>query len=151
MAALTIHKAISIAASPESIFDALTNSDVIVKYYPLDSVISDWVVGGKVHYRGKANGTPFTDFGIIEILDRPSQYKYSYWSDNHGTTRTPENFSSICYQIEAHENYCTLNLSQEKIPSAELFEIMNSSVWDFLLKNFKDYMETQAAGFSLSK
>lgn len=145
MAVLSINKSISIAASPESIFDALTSSDTIVKYFPLHSVVSDWKVGGEVHYKGEANGIPFTDFGTIDVLDRSSQYKYSYWSDNHGTTRTPENQVSICYQITSHENYCTVELTQENIPNTELYEAMNSSIWDFLLQGFKTFMESSTS------
>lgn len=141
MTVLTINKSISIAASPESIFDALTNSDTIVKYYPLHSVVSDWKVGSEVHYKGDANGTPFTDFGTIDVLDRASQYKYSYWSDNHGTARAPENLVSICYQITSHDDHCTVKLTQENIPNTELYEAMNNSIWDFLLQRFKTFIE----------
>jgi uncharacterized protein YndB with AHSA1/START domain len=142
LTALSINKSISIAASPEAIYDALTNSDSIVKYFPLKSVISDWKVGEEVYYIGEANGTPFTDFGTIEILDRPSQYKYSYWSDNHGTARTHENLVSIRYQIKSYSNYCTVNLTQENIPTVELYEAMNNSIWGLLLKEFKTFMES---------
>ena len=65
-----IRKVIHINASRERIFSALTNSEEIPKYYPLNEVQSQWDLGSEVLYKGEVNGAPFTDYGVIEKLGR---------------------------------------------------------------------------------
>jgi uncharacterized protein YndB with AHSA1/START domain len=96
----TIEKQIGLKAPIESVFSALTNSEEIPKYFPLKSVESTWEVGSEVLYKGEVNGVPFTDFGIIEKLTSPTEYRYRYWSDNHGTERNEENHLTISYSLE---------------------------------------------------
>lgn len=136
-----ISKEIHIKASRERIFSALTNSEEIPKYYPLNEVKSQWELGSEVHYKGEVNGAPFTDYGVIEKLDSPSVYAYSYWSDNHGTERLPENYITISYQLSESNHGTDLTVTQSNIKSAELYELMKDQVWDFLLGSLKEYVE----------
>ena len=50
---------------------------------------------GEIIFSGKNDGHIFTDYGTIEAFDRPNEFRYSYWSDNHGTTRSKENLARI--------------------------------------------------------
>ena len=59
MKSLTVKKRIYINAKPEAVFDALTCSDEIVKYYPLTKVTSEWEVGGEVLLDGEMDATKF--------------------------------------------------------------------------------------------
>lgn len=142
MSGYCLTKTISILASPEAVFDALTHSNSIPEYYPLKSVQSDWQEGSEVLYRGEIDGAEFTDFGTIDIIDRPFHYRYSYWSDNHGTERRPENYISISYQMVSQVESTELTLTQENIPDKALFKLMNETVWDTLLQSLKHYVES---------
>jgi len=137
----TIEKEIFINASLNLVFDMLTNSKEIIKYFPLQEVISDWKIGSTVLYRGAVGPNKFTDYGIIEIMSRPYEYKYSYWSDNHGTERKPENYLSISYTLSKVEGGTLLKLKQSNLRSKEMFQVMNDNVWDFLLNNLKKHVE----------
>lgn len=138
----SIRKVIHVQASKEAIFDALTNSKEIVKYYPLLDVESDWAIGGEILYRGEVDGAGFTDFGTIERLTRPFEYRYRYWSDNHGTERTLENHVSIHYKLMDDERGTKLILEQDNLRSKELFELMNGVVWDSLLESLRIHVES---------
>lgn len=140
----TIRKEIRIAAPVERVFSALTSSEEIPRYFPLKSVDSNWAVGGDVLYRGEVNGVPFTDFGVIEALSPPSEYRYRYWSDNHGTERRPENHLTIGYRLRASAEGTLLVVEQSNIRSTELYELMNGQVWEFLLGALKEYVEENA-------
>ena len=142
MEALTIEKKIELKAPIKSVFSALTNSDEIPKYFPLKSVESAWKVGSEVLYKGEVNGTPFTDYGVIEKLNFPNEYRYRYWSDNHGTERTEENHLTISYSLEKLNEGTVLTIKQSNVKSPEMYELMNGQVWDFLLNSFKEYIET---------
>lgn len=126
----------------EKVFSALTDNEEITKYFPLNSVESTWEVGSEVLYKGEVNGSPFTDYGIIEKLTFPIEYQYRYWSDNHGTERTEENHLTINYGLEKADEGTMLTVKQSNIKSAEMYELMNSQVWDFLLASLKQHIET---------
>ena len=135
-------KEITINATPEIIFDALTTSDEIIKFFPLNEVISTWKKGEPVNYKGEVNGQEFTDYGVITELSRPNKYTYTYWSDNHGTERTPENHLDISYSLSPVNNMTCLNVVQSNIKSEEMFNIMDTVVWDMLLKSLKQHIES---------
>jgi len=141
MDSFSIEKEIIINSSPEDVFEMLTNSDEIIKYYPLNEVISEWKVGSEVLYKGEVNNNKFTDYGVINVISRPIQYMYTYWSDNHGTENTPENQITISYNLTNIENGTKLELTQTNLRSKELFEMMNLTVWPYLLNSMKTYIE----------
>jgi len=141
MSSLNISKEIMIHASPAAVFDALTQSDQILRYFPLNEVISEWRQDTEILYKGEVNGVPFTDYGVIELLDRPNCYRYRYWSDNHGTERQPENHLTISYSLSTNANGTFLKLEQRNIPSETLFKFMDDVVWDYLLNELKNYLE----------
>lgn len=135
-----IEKNIIINAAPSVVFDALTNSEKILQYFPLNEVISDWKVGSEVLFKGTVNGADFTDYGKIEQLTPNKIFQYTYWSDNHGTERTPENHLTICYSLSATEQGTQLKMEHKNLISAEMHAQM-LGVWDFLLSSLKDYAE----------
>ena len=138
-----IEKKIQINAPMNDVYSALTSSEAIPNYFPLNAVESSWQQGSEVLYKGEVNGAAFTDFGVIEQLESPSIYAYRYWSDNHGTERTPENHLTICYSLSQCGEGTELTLKQGNIQSAELYELMDKQVWDYLLGSLKDYMEAR--------
>ncbi len=142
MSHYTIKKELVIDQEVEAVFHALTTSEEIVKYYPLKQVVSDWQVGSKVLYKGEIEGAAFTDFGHIEILNEPVEYKYSYWSDNHGTPRTPENHLTIHYELRSIGSKTQLVMTQANIQSEEMYSMMNDLVWDSLLLSLKNHLES---------
>ena len=142
MKTFSVTKRITINATPEKVFDALTTSDEIVKYYPLNKVISNWVIGDSVLYKGEVNEQEFTDYGVITELKRPATYSYRYWSDNHGTEKTPDNHLTINYTLLSVNGATELSLVQDNIKSEEMFNVMNTVVWDMLLNGLKQHMES---------
>lgn len=139
MDSFTVKKSIYIDAKPEAVYDALTSSDAIVNYLPIKKVTSEWKVGGEVLLDGEIDGKQFKDHGLIEILSRPTQFKYSYWSTNHGTERTPENYSTISYRLLPQQKGTQLDLEHSNL-RAEHKQIMDT-VWDSLLSSLRKYVE----------
>ena len=139
-----IEKIIEINAPKRRVFEALTTCREIPKYFPLKEVVSTWEVGSEVLYKGEVNGSPFIDHGTIETLERPSLYSYRYWSDNHGTERTPENHLVISYSLSETPVGTELKLVQSNIRSEELYKLMETQVWDFLLGSLKQHLEAHS-------
>ncbi len=141
MKTYSIEKTIYIEATPEFVFDKLTCSSDIVRYFPLREVISDWKEGSEVLYKGELDGRGFTDFGRIERLNRPNEYHYVYWSDNHGTARVAENYLSIRYRLTSEGRGTQLMLKQENLQSEEMYQLMETVVWAGLLSSMKSFIE----------
>lgn len=142
MNSFTIRKNIYIDAKPEAVFDALTSSVDIVRYFPLRNVTSEWKVGSEILLEGEVNGGAFRDYGLIQVLSRPNQFRYSYWSDNHGTERTPENHLTIDYRLSAKQKGTNLEMEQSNLKSEEMFRVMDA-VWDHLLSELAKYVENR--------
>ena len=121
MTTFSIKKDLSIKVLPDIVFDALTSSDKIVQYYPLKEVISSWKVGSEIILKGNDGKQDFTDYGIIEFLSPNKRFQYTYWSDNHGTDRTPENHLTICYTLREAANGTDLELEQKNLKSEEMY------------------------------
>jgi uncharacterized protein YndB with AHSA1/START domain len=143
MKGLVINKSIHIDARPEAVFDALTNSDAIVRYYPLKRVTSEWKVGSAVLLDGEIDGQGFRDHGVIRVLSRPTSFSYSYWSTNQGAQRTPENDVTIAYRLSPRPRGTQLDVEQSNLASPEIVRLM-SPIWDSLLNRLKDYVEHRA-------
>ncbi|WP_035140456.1 SRPBCC family protein [Fischerella sp. PCC 9605] len=140
MTTFAIEKDLSINVPPSVLFDALTNSDKIVQYYPLKEVISTWEVGSEIILKGSNGDKDFTDYGKIEVLLPNEKFQYTYWSDNHGTDRVPENHLTICYTLKETDNVTNLKLEHKNLKSEKMYlEMLN--VWDLLLSNLKDFVE----------
>ncbi|MBD2090072.1 SRPBCC domain-containing protein [Microcoleus sp. FACHB-1515] len=140
METLTIKKTVSIHTPPSVVFDALTTSEKIVQYYPLKEVTSTWKVGDEIFLKGAIEDLDFTDYGRIEILLPNEKFQYSYWSDNHGTERTPKNYSTICYTLHETDSGTKLEMEHQNLKTEEMYLKM-LDVWDFLLSSLKDFVE----------
>ncbi|MEQ8754994.1 MAG: SRPBCC domain-containing protein [Coleofasciculus sp. G1-WW12-02] len=140
MKSFSIKKSLFISAPPILLFDALTNPEKIIQYYPLKEVISDWQVGSDILLKGNNNGEEFTDYGTIDILTPNQKFQYTYWSDNHGTNRTPENQLTICYTLDEVDNGTNLQLEHKNLNSEKMYsEMLN--IWDLLLSSLKNFVE----------
>ena len=128
----------------------LTNSDEIIRYFPLKPVILNWRKGSEILYKGEIDGTTFTDYGVIDILSRPNRFKYTYWNDNHGTENMLENRLSIDYELSPKDNGTSVIMAQSNLKNEDMYNMMNNSVWDYLLKSMKTHIGINNSKWSLN-
>jgi uncharacterized protein YndB with AHSA1/START domain len=145
MPILVIEKSIEINAAPADVFAALTDPEQITAYYPLDAVHVERKAGGSFILEGNFAGRPFKDYGTIEVFDAPREFRYCYWSDNHGTERAPENHMTIQYLLEEAGGRTRLRLCHRNLLTNERHSMM-SGVWDHLLALLKSYAEERMNG-----
>lgn len=136
----SIEKQRFIDVPPHVLFEALTNPEKIVQYYPLQEIISNWHIGDEIILKGNHNGQRFIDYGIITDLIPNQRFEYTYWSDNHGTERIAENELTICYTLEPTDSGTTLNVRHTNLKSEQMYLEM-LKVWEFLLSNLKTFVE----------
>lgn len=139
---LIIEKSAVIRATRERLFSALTEPDEIVRYLPFKSVESDGCEGGRIIFRGDANGAPFEDIGVIEVHSPPAMFQYRYWSTNHGTAQQAENHLRISYTLTEGGQNVLLNVRHSDIPPGPYHTTM-TEVWEDILGGLKSYIEKE--------
>ena len=89
-----------INASPERVWEVMTNPELIKEYLFGTETVTDWQVGSPIIFQGDYNGQKYSDHGTILAYVPLKEVKYSYWSAFTGTEDKPENYSVITILIE---------------------------------------------------
>ena len=97
-------RSIIINASPEKVWETLTNPSLISQYLFGAQPITNWNVGSEILFKIRFEGEEFIDKGIV-VENIPNRIlKYKYWSGFCGLADKPENYSIVSYIIEEMEN-----------------------------------------------
>ena len=141
---MNISKNIEITASPSAVYKALTTSETIIQYFPLDLVESNWQLGGKISLTGTINGEKSIDTGVITALEPNKVFAYTYWNENHGSIDSVESQIKIHYTIQQDGTNSKVKMTQSNLPGSA-YKIMMEPIWDHLLNSFKQYVESATA------
>ena len=76
------------------------------------------------------------------MLIENTEFQYTYWSDNHGTERTPENRLTIRYLITPAETGSALSVTHSNLKPGAYHDMMVVA-WDHILGQFKDQLEAK--------
>lgn len=116
---LTATKSIVIAATPERVWEALTDPAQVKHYMWGSEVVSDWKQGSPLIYRGIWDGKPFEDKGTILEIDPPRLLRTNYFSPLSGKPDVPENYAEVSYALSAEAGRTTLTVTQGNIPDED--------------------------------
>ena len=95
MSAVTASASIVVDRPRQDVWKALTDPDLVSKYFMGVTVKTDWEVGHPITFTGVWKDKPYEDKG--EILDfKPEQeLSYSHWSPLSGADDVPENYHVV--------------------------------------------------------
>lgn len=113
----SIKKSIVINASPEKIWEVLTDPTKIVIYTGINTR-TDWAKGSDITWEGEMNGMPVRNKGAV-LENIPNKHlEFTYWSGLGGDEDLPENYSEITYKLNPEANNSVeLTYSRIKIPT----------------------------------
>ncbi len=97
-------QSIIINASPDKVWETLTNPSLISQYLFGAQTITSWTVGSDIVFKINFEGEEFTDKGIVVENIPNTTLKYKYWSGFCGLEDKPENYSIVSYNIEKMGN-----------------------------------------------
>jgi uncharacterized protein YndB with AHSA1/START domain len=137
---LTGHATVLIDAPAEKVWEALTNPEIIRKYFFGTNTITDWKVGSPIRFTGEFQGTHYEDNGTILTFEPYSLIRYKYWSSMSGTEDKPENHLTITYELLKENNKTRLNITQENIRDIKAREHSEEN-WRLVLANLKRVVE----------
>lgn len=137
---LEVQKRITINAAPEEVWKAITDPEIVKKYFFGAEVITDWKVGSPLIFQGELEGKPYRDKGTILAVEPERMLQYNYWSGFTGLEDSPENYSVVTYRL-IPEDHCTLLiLTQVGFASEEAKEHAVGG-WEMVLTNMKKLLE----------
>ncbi len=131
---------VKIDAPVEKVWEALTDPEMIKKYF-YDTVIrTDWIPGNPIKFTGEFQGKKYEDKGTVKAIEPFSLIQYNYWSSMSGLEDCAENYSNITYKLTKYDGGTLLTVIQDNIKSEKLKEHSTES-WKTVIDNLKQLIE----------
>src|SRR5213082_3977224 len=134
---------VSIDASVDQVWDALTNPAKVKQYMHGTNLSTDWTVGGPIFWRGEWKGQSYEDKGEVLEIDPPCLLKYTHWSPMGGSEDKPENYHTVKVELAGEDGKTTLTLTQDNNPTQEEADKMANDNWGPVLNGLKESVAKQ--------
>lgn len=131
---------ITIDASTEDVWEALTDPKQIEKYMFGAKVETDWKTGSKITWTGEMDGKSYIDKGKIVEIKRNEVLKYTHFSPLSGLKDAPENYHNIRIELKEKDSKTEVVLSQDNNPT-EASKGHSQENWGKMLKEMKALLE----------
>jgi len=135
-----IKKEVSIHASVEQVWSALTSPEAIKEYLYGTTVNTDWKEGGSIRFTGTWDGVPYEDKGTILAFRTNEVLEYTYWSSFSGVEDTPRNYAIVKFELKAGRDQTQLVLTQRNSPTPQMQENSEKG-WEDILQQLKNVIE----------
>lgn len=138
---LSVSSSIEINAGLDKVWKGLTDPAIIKEYLFGTETVTDWKPGSEIIFQGEYNGQTYRDKGVITDNKLNELISYTYWSGFSGLEDTPENYSTVTYQLkEAGNSKTMLTWTQQGYANEQVHEHSQSGMQSFLEK-IKEVME----------
>lgn len=130
----------TISTSPETVWEGLTNPDLIEQYFFGAEVITEWEKGSSIVFRGEYEGESYEDKGEILEFDPEKRLVYTHWSPLSGEPDRPENYHTVTYELSARGSGTELMITQDNNNTKESKDHSEQN-WETMLDNLKELLE----------
>jgi uncharacterized protein YndB with AHSA1/START domain len=113
MADLTATAQTDIAAPPSDVWHALTEPEVIAKYFFGTHVVTDWRPGSPIVWSGEYDGKAYEDKGEILDVQPPERLSMTHFSPMTGLPDMPENYHTVTYELQGRDDSTHVSVRQE--------------------------------------
>jgi uncharacterized protein YndB with AHSA1/START domain len=96
---LVANAAVTIAAPPEAVWRALTDSALIPRYMFGSTVLSDWREGSPIMWKGEWQGRRYEDKGQVIRAQPGKRLEYTHFSPLAGLPDEPENYHRVTIEL----------------------------------------------------
>ena len=134
------HAEVEISASPDQVWQALTDPDAVKQWMAGSEVSTDWQVGSAITWSGEYDGRAYEDKGEVLQADAPERLRVTHFSPLMGQPDEPENYHTLDYRITDDGDHSTLTLDQDGNDSEEQAEQFSQN-WQGMLTALKEYVE----------
>jgi uncharacterized protein YndB with AHSA1/START domain len=137
----SLSTSITVNAPAAKVWQALTDAEIVKKYFFGTNVVTDWKKGSPIFWRGEWEGKTYEDKGEILDIDPGKYVKYNYWSSMGGTEDKPENYVDVSYSLAEQDGKTVLTIGQERIKTVEAKEHSESN-WQCIFGKMKEMVES---------
>ena len=137
---LTAKVSTDIKAPPAEIWSALTDPDMIKRYFFGADVETDWEEGSPIRFKGQWDGKSFEDKGEILEVEPERRLSYTHWSGLSGKPDKPENYHHVTYQLEPKSDQTRVSIIQDGAESPEA-QAASEKNWRMVLDGLKECVE----------
>jgi len=131
---------LEIAASPEKIWDILTDNDAFGEVMFGSEIVTDWAVGSPILFRGTWEGKSFEDKGEILEMTGPTRMRVTHFSPLRGDADVPENYHEVRYDLAPSGDGTRVTITQDNNPTQEAAEHSTAN-WKTTLESLKRVAE----------
>jgi uncharacterized protein YndB with AHSA1/START domain len=138
----TATASITLNASPERVWKALTTPAEIKQYLFGTNAQSDFKKGSPITYTGEWEGKTYEDKGkIIESIPNALLHT-TYLSSMSGKEDKPENYANVYYKIEPSGKQTILTITQDN-NADEKSRDHSQANWNIVLQGLKKVVESK--------
>ena len=135
------HAEVSVDATPERTWEALTDPAQVKQWMVGTKLTTDWSVGGPITWQGEMNGQPYEDKGEVLEFDAPRRLSVTHYSPLMGQEDRPDNYHTLTYALTGEaDGPTTVTLDQDNNESAEQAEQFSRN-WQSMLDAMKSAVE----------
>lgn len=110
---------IKITASPQKVWEALTQPEQVKLWQYGSELITDWKAGNEIRFKTVWEGTLFEQWGKVLEVNEYQKIRYSLFAPRPGLEDKPENYFIMNYVLTDEGSLTKLEIIQEdKRPGA---------------------------------
>jgi uncharacterized protein YndB with AHSA1/START domain len=136
----TATASVTVEAPPAEVWKALTDPEIISRYYFGTTVETDWQPGSPITWHGEWEGKPYEDRGTILQVDPGRQLKNTHFSPMSGQPDVQENYHTLTYLLEPEGAGTKVTLTQDNAASEDEAS-HDADNWRMMLEGLKRVTE----------
>ena len=129
-----------IDASPEQVWEGLTEPDQIAVWMQGSQVTTTWEVGSPITWDGEYDGRTYQDKGEVLTHDEPHLLSVTHYSPMMGEPDAPENYHTLVYTLTLDSGRTHLELTQDGCTDQEQADQFSQN-WQQMLDGLKAHLE----------
>ncbi len=138
---LIAQASITIHAPAAKVWEALTQPELIKRYFFGSEVVTDWKVGSPIYYRGEWQGRSYEDKGTVLEVQPNQRLVSTHWSPLSGMPDTPENYHTVSYLLQEQDGNTQVTIVQDHNASEEEKQHSEQN-WQMVLAGLKKLVES---------
>lgn len=136
----TATASILLNATPQRVWEALTDPVQIKEYLFGTTTTTDWKKGSPITYAGEWEGKAYEDKGTIIDIQPGKLLHTTYYSSMSGKDDKPENYSNVIYKLDAEGDKTRLTITQDNAGD-EASKEHSQNNWNKVLESLKKLVE----------
>lgn len=137
---LTTEVSITIGAPPSAVWEALTDPELVRRWFFGVETETDWAEGSAIVHRGEYQGRPYEDRGTIVRVVPERLLVHTHWSPVSGLPDEPEHYQEVTWSLAERDGGTELTVREVNLPS-ETAKDVSEQGWRAALGALRDQLE----------